>query len=106
MNSMTRRGFHTEAVRDVRTDDPALSLRAVSKSYSGVVALTGVDLDVSAGEAVGLLGQNGAGKSTLVKIISGAEQPSAGSLYISCSRTNSCRSSDSAEKTVRQAPDH
>ncbi|NMR21697.1 sugar ABC transporter ATP-binding protein [Cellulomonas fimi] len=58
----------------------------MSKSYAGVVALTGVDLDVRAGEAVGLLGQNGAGKSTLVKIISGAEQPSAGSVEISGER--------------------
>ncbi|WP_259363024.1 sugar ABC transporter ATP-binding protein [Paenarthrobacter ureafaciens] len=37
-----------------------------------------MDLDIHAGEAVGLLGQNGAGKSTLIKIISGVEKPSQG----------------------------
>ncbi|MDQ1620298.1 MAG: ribose transport system ATP-binding protein [Actinomycetota bacterium] len=61
----------------------ALSLRGVSKTYAGVRALSGVDLDVHAGEALGLLGQNGAGKSTLVKIVSGAEPASSGRVLVS-----------------------
>ncbi|GAA1567450.1 sugar ABC transporter ATP-binding protein [Dactylosporangium maewongense] len=59
---------------------PVLSLREISKSYTGVPALSGVNLDVHAGEAIGLMGQNGAGKSTLVKIVSGAQGPSAGTI--------------------------
>jgi ribose transport system ATP-binding protein len=62
---------------------PTLSLREISKSYTGVPALSGVNLDVHAGEAIGLMGQNGAGKSTLVKIISGAQGPSAGTIAMS-----------------------
>ena len=64
------------------TGTPVLSLRDISKSYVGVSALSGVNLDVHAGEGVGLLGQNGAGKSTLVKIISGAETPSTGTIEV------------------------
>jgi D-xylose transport system ATP-binding protein len=51
---------------------PVLSVSGVSKTYGAVRALTGVDLEVSAGEVVALVGDNGAGKSTLVKVISGA----------------------------------
>lgn len=60
-----------------------LTLRGIGKSYAGIPALAGVDLDVRAGEGVGLIGQNGAGKSTLIKIISGAEAPDSGSIAIS-----------------------
>ncbi len=48
-----------------------LALRAVSKSFGPVQALTDVNFEVSAGEVVALVGDNGAGKSTLVKAIAG-----------------------------------
>ena len=48
-----------------------LELRGISKRFGAVQALTGVDLEVYAGEVVGLVGDNGAGKSTLIKCIAG-----------------------------------
>jgi ribose transport system ATP-binding protein len=54
--------------------------RAISKSFPGVRALSGVSFDVQAGEVHALVGENGAGKSTLMKILSGAYQPDEGEL--------------------------
>jgi branched-chain amino acid transport system ATP-binding protein len=50
---------------------PLLSVRGVTAFYGNIPALRGVDLDVSAGEIVSLIGANGAGKSTLMMTICG-----------------------------------
>jgi branched-chain amino acid transport system ATP-binding protein len=50
---------------------PLLSVRGVTAFYGRVQALKGVDLDVSAGEIVALIGANGAGKSTLMMTVCG-----------------------------------
>ncbi|OHV43455.1 ATP-binding cassette domain-containing protein [Pseudofrankia sp. BMG5.36] len=60
--------------------EAVLSLRGITKSFGAVAALTGVDLDVSAGEVVAVVGDNGAGKSTLVKILSGVHAPDGGTI--------------------------
>ena len=59
-----------------------ISLRGVGKRYGAVEALSGVDLDVAAGDVLGICGDNGAGKSTLIRIISGAQEPSAGTMTV------------------------
>ena len=59
---------------------PLLSLRGIGKAYGPVVAVREVDLDIFAGEVVAICGDNGAGKSSLIKVISGAEEPSSGSI--------------------------
>ncbi|MFH9726677.1 sugar ABC transporter ATP-binding protein [Streptomyces sp. NPDC017254] len=55
-------------------------MSGITKSFPGVRALDGVDLDVAPGEVHCLLGQNGAGKSTLIKVLAGAHQPDAGAI--------------------------
>ncbi|MFJ3582574.1 sugar ABC transporter ATP-binding protein [Streptomyces sp. NPDC090127] len=57
---------------------PLLTMSAITKSFPGVRALDGVDLEVAPGEVHCLLGQNGAGKSTLIKVLAGAHQPDGG----------------------------
>ncbi|MFE6281931.1 sugar ABC transporter ATP-binding protein [Streptomyces sp. NPDC057877] len=61
-------------------EPPLLSMSGITKSFPGVRALDGVDLDVQAGEVHCLLGQNGAGKSTLIKVLAGAHQPDGGTI--------------------------
>jgi branched-chain amino acid transport system ATP-binding protein len=57
-----------------------LKLSAVSASYGSVPAISNVNIEVGAGEAVGLLGANGAGKSTTLRAISGLMRLSTGSI--------------------------
>jgi branched-chain amino acid transport system ATP-binding protein len=57
-----------------------LELRTVDAGYGSFQALFGIDLDVKAGEAVGVIGPNGAGKTTLMRVISGLIRPSRGSI--------------------------
>ena len=61
---------------------PALSIKGVSKSYSGVAALRGIDFDAYPGEVHAIVGENGAGKSTLIKVITGAHAPDFGEVTI------------------------
>ena len=59
-----------------------LAMRGISKAFSGVQALDGVDFDLNAGEVMALLGENGAGKSTLIKILAGAHPADSGQIAI------------------------
>ncbi|WJL97285.1 ATP-binding cassette domain-containing protein [Microbacterium sp. ET2] len=55
-------------------------MRAISKSFGAVAALTDVDLSVGSSEVVAIVGDNGAGKSTLVKVLAGVHKPDAGTI--------------------------
>jgi len=57
-------------------------MKAISKSFPGVVALENVDFVLRKGEIHGLVGENGAGKSTLIKILTGVEQPDKGTMEL------------------------
>ena len=62
------------------TDTPILELNNISKSFSGVPALTDVTFDIRPGEVHALLGENGAGKSTLMNIATGTLPPTSGEI--------------------------
>lgn len=55
-----------------------LELKGISKTFPGVKALSNVDLDLNAGEILGLCGENGAGKSTLMKVLTGIHKADPG----------------------------
>ncbi|GIM45139.1 ribose import ATP-binding protein RbsA [Collibacillus ludicampi] len=59
-----------------------LELRGIKKSFYGVKALDGMNLQVGKGEVLAVLGENGAGKSTMMKIIAGVYQPDEGEILI------------------------
>ncbi|CAH2781083.1 MAG: D-xylose ABC transporter, ATP-binding protein XylG [uncultured Paraburkholderia sp.] len=62
--------------------DTILKLENISKSFPGVKALQGINLEIARGEIHALLGENGAGKSTLMKILCGIYQPDEGTITI------------------------
>ncbi|MFF0655832.1 sugar ABC transporter ATP-binding protein [Micromonospora tulbaghiae] len=61
---------------------PVVTARRVAKTYGRTRALAGVDLDVRAGEVLGLVGHNGAGKSTLMRVLAGLEACDEGAVAV------------------------
>lgn len=61
---------------------PALEVVGLRKVFGSFTALHGVDLTVSPGEVLGLLGENGAGKSTLIKVLAGVYQRDGGEVRV------------------------
>ncbi len=59
---------------------PLLQLKAITKRFGPVHALTNVDLDVPPGQVTALVGDNGAGKSSLIKTVSGLWGPDGGEI--------------------------
>lgn len=88
--------------------DPILELRGVRQHYpvtralpigprKMVKALDGVDLQLYAGETLGVIGESGCGKSTLARIMSGLEKPSEGSVLFDGVDINALRGAERAE---------
>jgi len=63
-------------------DSPIVHLDGVEKSFGAVRALSGVTLDLFAGDCLGLVGHNGAGKSTLMNVLTGLLRPDLGRIVI------------------------
>ena len=70
-------------------EDEALYARRLRHEYQDLVALKGLDLDVSAGDLVALVGPNGAGKTTFLAMVAGLLEPSRGKLRIDGSQAGS-----------------
>jgi len=63
-------------------NDPVISVKGLRKSYGGVEAVRGIDLEVRRGEVFAFLGPNGAGKTTTVEILEGYRGRSAGEVSV------------------------
>jgi len=62
--------------------DPILKVVNVTKRYSSITALYGIDLEIEEGQSLILLGPNGAGKSTLLGTLAGRVRPTTGTVYL------------------------
>ena len=62
--------------------EKCISMKNITKSFSGVKALNNIDIDIKAGRVHGLIGANGAGKSTLIKILAGVYTADSGEISI------------------------
>jgi branched-chain amino acid transport system ATP-binding protein len=79
-----------DAARLIRSDDPArgentdlaMSCAGIERSFGGLRALKGVDLEVRRGEIFGLVGPNGSGKTTMVNVMTGFYPPNKGSVRL------------------------
>jgi ABC-type branched-subunit amino acid transport system ATPase component len=66
---------------DVGSNDrPLLEVRGLSMDFGGLHALQSIDLDVYAGEIVGIIGPNGSGKTTFFNVLSGIFRASSGAI--------------------------
>ena len=63
-------------------ENTILKMSNISKSFSGVQVLDGVNFELRSGEVHVLMGENGAGKSTLMKILTGVYKPNDGDIYL------------------------
>ena len=61
---------------------PLLAMKGISKRFGAVQALKDIELTVSAGEVVAVVGDNGAGKSTLVKVLAGVHHADSGTVSL------------------------
>jgi ABC-2 type transport system ATP-binding protein len=97
----------------------AIQVRGLRKSYNGVAAVDGVDLDIRQGEVFALLGPNGAGKTTTVEILEGHRKRDAGDVHVLGEDPGTSRrawrarigivlqtANDAAELTVRESVRH
>lgn len=60
----------------------AIEMRGVTKTFGSVVANNAVDLTLRQGEILALLGENGSGKTTLMNMLSGIYKPDSGSIFV------------------------
>lgn len=74
----------------------SISMKGITKSFSGIKALDNIDIDISDGKVHGLIGANGAGKSTLIKILAGVYQADEGIIAIDGEPVKISNPSDSA----------
>lgn len=78
-----------------------LSLRGVTRSFSGTEALRSIDLDIHAGEFVAIVGLSGSGKSTLLNILGLLDTATSGTYLLSCANTAGFNEGQRAESRAR-----
>ena len=83
------------------SDEVFLKLEGIKKSFGGVHALKGVDLEIRKGEIHCLAGENGCGKSTLIKAISGVHDADEGSIWIDGEKVEKMKPMDAINRGIQ-----
>ena len=83
------------------SEEVFLKLEGVKKSFGGVHALRGVNLEIRKGEIHCLAGENGCGKSTLIKAISGVHNPDEGSIWIDGEKVENMKPMDAINRGIQ-----
>jgi len=82
-----------------------LSITGLTVGYGGEPVLHGINLDMSPGEIVAVLGANGAGKSTLLRTLAGLVRPTAGTIDLFRTNITALRTEDRARRGLALVPD-
>jgi putative ABC transport system ATP-binding protein len=85
-----------------RHESPILSVRALSRSFGSTQALRGVDLDVTAGEVLAIMGPSGSGKSTLLHCVAGILRPDQGEVWFDGARLDTMSERERTELRRRR----
>lgn len=80
--------------------EPILTARGLVKRYGRVTALDHADFDLMPGEILAVIGDNGAGKSTLIKCLTGAYEPTGGTVYLDGQEVHFKRPQDAREAGI------
>ena len=72
----------TDVDHEVMSESDVVTVRGLRKRYGDRTVLDGIDLDVPAGQIVGLIGANGAGKTTTVECVQGLRRPDGGTMRV------------------------
>ena len=96
----TRGGYTTVSANDV-----LLSVTGLEGGYDQVQILWGVDLEVSAGEMVAIIGSNGAGKTTFLKTISGVVPSRAGTIVFDGIALEGATAKEIVERGISHVPE-
>ena len=62
--------------------NPVIEIKNLQKSFGKVEVLKGIDMEVSAGEVVAIIGSSGSGKTTLLRCINALETADGGEIYV------------------------
>jgi general nucleoside transport system ATP-binding protein len=87
-------------------EQPAVSLRGITKRFPGVVANDGVAFEAAAGEVHALLGENGAGKTTLSNILTGLYRPDEGEIVLHGRRVELSSPRDAIDAGIAMVHQH
>ena len=106
MNGGEPRGGDTQGGDSgVSGNDVLLSVTGLEGGYEQVQILWGVDLEVSAGEMVAIIGSNGAGKTTFLKTISGIVRSRAGTIVFDGIALESATAKEIVERGISHVPE-